>query len=201
MPPAGTPAEKKNQPDDASRVVEVLGGGRPADELFPVVYAELRRIAGAILSRRPGGQTLQPTALVHEAYARLVAEDGAKWGDPAYFFATAANAMRHVMAERARYKRRPKHGGDRVRLPLDCVDPAAAPPDEGWVELDELLTALAQEDARAAQVVELRVFAGLGVEKSALVLGVSEATIKRDWTFARAWLRDKLEAGASESST
>jgi RNA polymerase sigma factor (TIGR02999 family) len=106
-----------------------------------------------------------------------------------------------VMAERARYKRRPKHGGDRVRLPLDCVDPAAASLDEGWVELDELLTALAREDARAAQVVELRVFAGLGVEKSALVLGVSEATIKRDWTFARAWLRDKLEAGASESST
>lgn len=192
------PPEKPNA--DSVRLVEVLGGGRPADELFPVVYGELRRIAGAILSRRPAGQTLQPTALVHEAYARLVAEDGAKWGDPAYFFATAANAMRHIMAERARQKRRPKHGGDRIRLPLEHANPAAAPPDEGWAELDELLTALGREDPRAAQVVELRVFAGLGVEKSAMVLGISEATVKRDWMFARAWLRDRLDSDSGRGA-
>src|SRR5262249_4917458 len=163
----------------SQRLINALGGrGRPADQVFPIVYGELRRLAASILSKGSPGQTLQPTALVHETYARLVAEDGAKWGGKAYFFATAATAMRQIMGERSRRKGRPKHGGGRVRLPFECVDPSGAPIDEGWLELDDLLTALAGVDERAARVVELRVFAGLGVEESALALSVSEATIK-----------------------
>ena len=159
--------------------------------LLPLVYAELRRLAAQKLAQERPGQTLQPTALVHEAYVRLVDGDkGRKWQGRGHFFAAAAEAMRRILVDSARRKKRVKHGGklERVQLP----DVADTTTDESLFALDEALEKLAVEDQAAARVVELRHFGGLGHEQIAAVLGITVYQARQKWTYARAWLREAL---------
>jgi RNA polymerase sigma factor (TIGR02999 family) len=162
--------------------------------MLPEVYDELRKLARARLAReRQPNQTLQPTALVHEAYMRVAGDDQARrWDRRGHFFAAAALAMRRILVERARYYQRIKHGRDEDRVDLDSgimrVDPALT----DLVAVDEALTRLEQTDPRKAQIVSLRYFAGLSVEETAAALDLSEATVKNEWKFARAWLHRAL---------
>ncbi len=180
------------------------GDAGARDTLLQLVYEELRKLAESRMRQESPGQTLQATALVHEAYLRLVSEDAAKWENRAHFFHAAAEAMRRILIERARRRKRLKHGGGRLRFDVDevpVVEVAASPEaDPGeLLALDEALERLAKEDARLAQVVMLRFFGGLSVERVAEVLGVSDRTVKRDWEFARAWLLKEMRgAGAQE---
>jgi RNA polymerase sigma factor (TIGR02999 family) len=168
---------------------------------LPLVYDELRKLAAHKLAQELPGQTLEPTALVHEAYLRLVASgDASATGEPSWesrghFFAAAAEAMRRILVERARRKKRRKHGGDRRRLDLEAHDLRIEPPAEEVLALDEALSRLAQEDPAAAQVVQLHFFAGLSIEQTSAALGVSRATGYREWAYARAWLRCALGEG------
>ena len=178
---------------DVKRVVDALkkddaGAG---DRLLVAVYDELRRLARAKLAHEPPGQTLQATALVHEAYLRLLGGD-ADWESRAHFFAAAAEAMRRILVERARRKSRLKHGGGRKRLEFDEADLVVLPVDVDLLALDEALDSLTAEDARKAELVKLRYFAGLTLEQAARVLGISRATADRHWAFARAWLYHEL---------
>ena len=176
--------------------------GRPQDsgsesgssaELLPQVYDELRRLARARIAREPAGLTLQPTALVHEAYLRL-AGDGSdrRWDRRGHFFAAAAIAMRRILVERARHYRRIKHGGEQQRVELDSESPALAPALPDVIAIDQALTRLEQIDPTKAQVVLLRYFAGLTIEETAAAMDLSPATVKNEWAFARAWLHDVL---------
>lgn len=166
-----------------------------SEELLPEVYDELRRLARARLSREPDGLTLQPTALVHEAYLRLTSGDGGKrWDRRGHFFAAAAIAMRRILVERARRYGRVKHGGSQHRVELDG-DAAAVHVDPAEVlDIDRALTELEALDPRKAQVVALRYFAGLTVEETAAAMQLSPATVKNEWAFARAWLHHALRA-------
>jgi RNA polymerase sigma factor (TIGR02999 family) len=158
--------------------------------LLPIVYDELRKLAAQKLAHERPGQTLQPTALVHEVYLRLFAEGEAQhWDNRAHFFAAAAEAMRRILVESARRKNRIKHGGDLQRVELDDHNVPVRPPPEEILALDEALTRLTAEDSAAAQVVQLHFFAGLSIEEAAETLGISRATAYRHWTYARAWLR------------
>ena len=176
------------------------GDPRAASQLLPLVYDELRRLAAQKLAHEQPGQTLEPTALVHEAYLRLLAvpqraEKGGEppWDSRGHFFAAAAEAMRRILVENARRKQRAKHGGGIQRVDLRDHDiPDRAPPDE-IIALDDALTLLAAEDPEAAQVVQLQFFAGLSVEQAAQSLGISRATAYRQWAFARAWLRCSID--------
>jgi RNA polymerase sigma factor (TIGR02999 family) len=162
-------------------------------ELLPEVYDELRRLARSRLAREPGGLTLQPTALVHEAYLRLVGDDASRlWDRRGHFFAAAAIAMRRILVERARHYRRVKHGGEQRRVELDVGTPAARVDPAEVLAVDSALTQLERMDPRKAQVVMLRYFAGLTVEETATALQLSPATVKNDWAFARAWLHHAL---------
>jgi len=175
---------------------DAIGDGGPgtADELLPEVYDELRKLARARLAReRRSEQTLQPTALVHEAYLRVAGDrDDRRWDRRGHFFAAAALAMRRILVERARYYQRVKHGSGADRVELDSgimrVDPALT----DLVAVDEALTRLEQTDPRKAQIVSLRYFAGLSIEETAGALDLSPATVKNEWTFARAWLYNVL---------
>jgi RNA polymerase sigma factor (TIGR02999 family) len=176
------------------------GGPGTSGEMLPEVYDELRRLARARLAReRQPHQTLQPTALVHEAYLRVSGDEPERrWDRRGHFFAAAALAMRRILVERARYYQRVRHGGDEERVDLDSgimrVDPALT----DLVAVDEALTRLEQTDARKAQIVSLRYFAGLSIEETADALGMSPATLKRRWSLARAWLFRELSGpGAS----
>jgi RNA polymerase sigma-70 factor (ECF subfamily) len=177
--------------EDASR-----GHAAAMSELLPIVYQELRRVAAGYLRRERPGQTLQATALVHEAYLRLLREQQVSWQNRAHFCAIAANSMRQILVERARARHAAKRGGDRQRITLDeAVAPAHA--DDAGVDIDALdqaLTRLAALDAQQARLVELRYFGGLTIEETAEVLGVSPATVKRSWVVAKAWLRKELDA-------
>jgi RNA polymerase sigma factor (TIGR02999 family) len=165
-----------------------------AAELLPLVYDDLRRLAAHRLAHEAPGQTLQPTALVHEAYLRLVGEGrGQHWQGRRHFFAAAAEAMRRILVENARRKRRHKRGGDRERRPLEEVELLAPEPREDVLALDEALTELATTDRAAADLVQLRYFGGLPIPDAAQVLGVSPRTAERLWTFARTWLRDRVQ--------
>jgi RNA polymerase sigma factor (TIGR02999 family) len=178
---------------DVTRILEDIQRGDPhaADQLLPLVYDELRQLAALQLAHDRPGQTLNPTALVHEAYLRLVGQgNDRRFHDRGHFFAAAATAMRHIRIDQARRKKTQKHGGNEQRLELDEV--AAPAPDDELLALDEALTQLAALDARKAQLVELRFFAGLTNDQAAAVLGVSPTTADRDWAFARAWLRDAV---------
>ena len=158
------------------------------DELLPVVYEELRRLAGRFIAAEKRGATLQPTALVHEAYLRLVGSDRAGWENRAHFFAAAARAIRRILVDRARARGAARRGGDRP-LRLDTDAPLAGPgPSLDVLALDEALAKLATIDAQKARVVELRFFGGLSVDETAATLGVSASTVDRDWVFARTWL-------------
>jgi RNA polymerase sigma factor (TIGR02999 family) len=180
-----------------TNVTEILnaiavGDPQAASQLLPLVYAELRELAARKLAQQKPGQTLDATALVHDAYLRLVGPaDDNRWNDRSHFFAAAAEAMRHILVDNARRKRRPKHGGDRRRVELDESSAVAVAPDD-LLALDEALTRLAAQDPVKAQLVQLRFFAGLTMPEAARVLGVSLATVERYWTFARLWLYAEL---------
>jgi RNA polymerase sigma factor (TIGR02999 family) len=170
------------------------GGRRAAADLLPLVYDELRKLAAARMAAEAPGHTLDATALVHEAYLRLVGPaDGSRWDGRGHFFAAAAEAMRRILVNHARDRHRLKRGGGRVRLDLlDQAHSLAEDPDL-ILSLDELLTRLGEEDATAARVAHLHLFGGLSVEEAGAALGVSRAVAYRNWKYARAWLRDALD--------
>jgi RNA polymerase sigma factor (TIGR02999 family) len=182
---------------DVTRVLAAIDRGDPhaAAELLPLVYDELRKLAAARLAAEPAGQTLQPTALVHEAYLRLVGGGDRAWDGCGHFFAAAAIAMRRIVVETARRKNRLKHGGGRDRLDVELADlPTRLPPDD-LIALDDALARLEQLDPAKAKLVTLRYFAGLTLEQAAEVLGISRGTAHRHWTFARAWLHRQMTGG------
>jgi RNA polymerase sigma factor (TIGR02999 family) len=178
---------------DVTRLLDAAAAGDryAAAELLPLVYGELRRLAAARMAAESPGHTLQPTALVHEAYLRLVGDQ--RFDGQEHFFAAAAEAMRRILVNHARDRKRLKRGGGRVRLELlDQADSLAEDPDL-ILSLDELLTRLGEEDAKAARVAHLHLFGGLSVEEASTALGVSRAVAFRNWKYARAWLREALE--------
>jgi len=178
--------------NDVTRILEAIEQGDPraAGELLPLVYRELRQLASQRLAQEKPGQTLQATALVHEAYLRLVGqEDTRQWDGRGHFFAAAAEAMRRILVENARRKAGPKAGGDRQRVELATVEPAIEDPRVDIIALDEALTALEAKDRRKADLVRLRFFAGLSIEQAAEALRVSVATANNDWSYAKSWLR------------
>jgi len=180
---------------DVTRILNAIerGDAKATDELLPLVYDELRLLAAQKLAHESPGQTLQATALVHEAYLRLVGNEVQSWDSKGHFFAAAAEAMRRILVDNARYKQALKSGGRHERIPLDDADVADRAAPEEVVALDDALARLAGEDPQAAQIVKLRVFAGLSVDQAAQVVGVSRATAYRQWTYARAWLRSDIE--------
>jgi len=168
-------------------------GNREAlDRLMPVVYDELRRQAGRYLKHERQGHTLQTTALVHEAYVRLIDQAGVQWQNRAHFYAIAAEMMRRILVDHARKRGAAKRGGDAVRVTLNEALNAPEKQDPDLIAVDEALTKLAAMDRQQARVVELRFFGGLNVEETAEVLGISERTVKRDWSVAKAWIRREL---------
>jgi len=171
------------------------GDSKAVSQLMPLVYNELRKIAASYLRRERPGQTLQATALVHEAYVRLISEKSHNWQNRTHFLAIAALSMRQILVQRARSRKASKRGGDPARITLDealLPSPTAGPGAIDLVALDFALQRLAEVSERQAKVVELRYFGGLGVEETAAVLDISPATVKRDWTVARAWLKREL---------
>jgi RNA polymerase sigma factor (TIGR02999 family) len=181
---------------EVTRILSAIEQGDPhaAEQLLPLVYDELRKLAAQKLAQEKPGQTLQATALVHEAYLRLVDVDRVQsWDSRGHFFAAAAQAMRRILVDKARRKRRLRHGGGRRRV--DLVDRPALTPEEDLLALDEGLSRLGMEDPVAAKVVELRHFAGLGHEAIASALGLTVYQARQKWTYARAWLRHWLDAG------
>lgn len=185
---------------DVTRILSQIESGDPAatEKLLPLVYDELRKLAASRLANEPSGKTLQPTALVHEAFVRLVdVEIQPTWETRGHFFAAAAEAMRRILVESARRKKRLKRGGDREREVLDEGGVAAPHEDERLIELDAALEKFQTVNARAAELVKLRYFAGLTNEQAAESLGVSSATADRDWTYAKAWLLREMQKGAT----
>jgi RNA polymerase sigma factor (TIGR02999 family) len=179
---------------DVTQILSAIEQGDPhaAEQLLPLVYDELRRLAAQKLVQEKPGQTLNATALVHEAYLRLVdVEQAQQWNSRGHFFAAAAEAMRRILIDNVRRKRRPKHGGDRQRLDLDEAISLAEPRDD-LLALDEALTRLAAHEPIKAELVKLRYFAGLTLEEAAAALAISPATAKRYWAVARAWLFAEL---------
>jgi RNA polymerase sigma factor (TIGR02999 family) len=178
-----------------TRIMHAIAEGDPdaASQLLPLVYDELRKLAAQRLAREAPGQTLQPTDLVHEAYLRLVGEDEEQhWDSRGHFFAAAAEAMRRILVEHARQKASLKRGGDRDRMDVADSLLAAPEPREDLVALDEALTRLAATDKQAAELVQLRYFAGLPIPEIAEILGMSPRTADRLWAFAKAWLREEI---------
>ncbi len=168
------------------------GDGKAAEELLPLVYEELRRLAAQKMSQQPPGHTLQATALVHEAWLKLAGSPQASWHDRQHFFRAAAEAMRHVLVDRARAKQCQKRGADPQRLNLDEVDLATNAEPETLLLVDEALQALEREQPDKAELVKLRFYVGLSVPEIAQSLGVSEKTVKRHWIHARAWLFQEI---------
>lgn len=170
------------------------GNAKAAQELLPVVYDELRRLAASKLAQQPPHQTLQPTALVHEAYLRMLGNGNHSWQDRQHFFAAAAEAMRHLLVDRARRKAAARHGGGWQRVDLDDVVLAANASDDNVLLVNEALEKLAAHDATCAQLIKLRFFGGLTFPQAAEVMGMSERTAKRSWAYARAWLFREIKA-------
>jgi RNA polymerase sigma factor (TIGR02999 family) len=193
--------------NDVTRILNAIDQGdtHAADQLLPLVYEELRKLAAQKLAQEKPGQTLQATALVHEAYLRLVAPcksrpskvaetNSVRWDGRGHFFAAAAESMRRILVENARRKQRAKHGGDRQRVDLGSSISLDPEPND-LVALDGALDRLAIEDAPAAELVKLHFFAGLAIEKSGELLGLSRSSAYRLWAYARAWLRTEVEGG------
>jgi len=180
---------------DVTHILNAVTQGDPqaAEQLLPLVYEELRRLAAAKMSQQPPGQTLQATALVHEAWLKMAGNASAPWNGRQHFFRAAAEAMRQILIDRARAKQRLKRGGDPVRVSLEDVDLAADAEPEALLLVDEALQMLARESPDNAELVKLRFYIGLSVEETAQALGVSEKTVKRHWTHARAWLFRELQ--------
>jgi RNA polymerase sigma factor (TIGR02999 family) len=180
---------------DVTRILSAMEQGDPrsAEQLLPLVYRELRKLAAEKMAQERPGQTLQATALVHEAYVRLVGVDRPRhWDSRGHFFAAAAEAMRRILLNRARDKNRLKRGGGRKRLDLDQIEIAQDTEDGQLIALDEALAQLAVEDPGAAQLVNLRFFAGLTLKEAAASLGLAQRTAERQWAYARAWLYARL---------
>jgi RNA polymerase sigma factor (TIGR02999 family) len=189
---------------DVTRILNAVAGGDPhaASELLPLVYEELRRLAAQKLAREAKGQGIDATSLVHAAYLRLVGdEQGPAWDGRGHFFAAAAEAMRRILIDNARRQRRPKHGGDRRRVDLEAADIVAGSKPEELLALDEALTRLAAESPAKAELVKLRYFAGFSIDEAADLLGISRATAKRHWAYARAWLYCDMTTRPRETST
>jgi RNA polymerase sigma factor (TIGR02999 family) len=194
---------------EVTRVLDAIENGDPhaAAQLLPLVYGELRKLAAMSLAREKPGQTLQATALVHEAYLRLVGEPAAsavgahQWNGRGHFFAAAAEAMRRILIEQARRKQRVRHGGGRKRVDLDEAADVAQNPADDLLSLDEVLTRLEAIDAPAARLVKLRYFVGLTMQEAADALGIPLRTAERNWTYAKTWLSRALAAGDSDPST
>jgi RNA polymerase sigma factor (TIGR02999 family) len=188
---------------EVTRILEAVEKGEPgsASRLLPLIYSELRKLAARNLASEKPGQTIQATALVHEAYLRLVGDDASKgWTGRGHFFAAAATAMRRILIERARKKRRRIHGGGLQRRELHPDIVAAAEPNEELVALDDALVKLAELDPVKARLVELRYFAGLTGEEAAQILGISARTADRYWVYARAWLRREMEGARPDEN-
>jgi RNA polymerase sigma factor (TIGR02999 family) len=180
---------------EVTRILSDIEHGEPqaAGQLLPLVYEELRKMAAQKLAQEKPGQTLQATALIHEAYLRLVDVDKAQhWNSRGHFFAAAAEAMRRILVENARHKRRRKHGGGRKRIELADADPSYLADNEEVLAIDDALEQLAAEDPQAARLIQLRYFGGLSVEEAAGLLGIARSTAYEHWAFARASLRVKL---------
>jgi RNA polymerase sigma factor (TIGR02999 family) len=187
---------------EVTAILRAIAGGDPraASQLLPLVYDELRTLAAAKLARETPGQTLQPTALVHEAYLRLLGGgEELHWDSRGHFFAAAAEAMRRILVENARRKQAVKHGGGTRRLPLEEFHRVTESP-EDLLDLDDALTRFAAEEPDKARLVQLRFFAGLSTPEAAAALGISVATAERWWTFARAWLYSELRGGEEKSA-
>jgi RNA polymerase sigma factor (TIGR02999 family) len=180
--------------NDVTRILSAIRDGdrKAAEQLLPLVYDELRALAAQKLAREKAGQTLQATALVHEAYMRLVGAEDPGWNGRGHFFAAAAEAMRRLLIERARRSRSARRGGDRDRIDLDPANLAESARSDDLLALDEALDRLTAKDARKAELVKLRYFAGLTIEQAAEALGISPATAHRDWNYARAWLHRSI---------
>jgi RNA polymerase sigma factor (TIGR02999 family) len=180
---------------DVTRILQSLERGevQAADGLLPLVYDELRRLAAAKMAQEAPGQTLQPTALVHEAYLRLIGNQSQKWNGRAHFFGAAAEAMRRILIENARRKRAARHGGGQARLDINEIEIAAAAKDDELLAVSDALEKFATRDQQKAELVKLRYFVGLTTEEAAEVLGVSVPTADRWWNFSRAWLFEEIE--------
>ncbi len=199
-----TPANPTQPPSDedrglVTRLLAAADGGDPhaLDDLFPVVYEDLRRLASSYLGRERAGHTLQPTALVHEAFVRLVGMEASSVQSSRHFFAVAARAMRRILVDHARRRNAGKRGGGHAKLSLDRLPTEPEARDACLLELDDALQKLGELDERKGRVVELRFFGGLDIEATAAALEVSHATVERDWAFARAWLARALDEAGS----
>lgn len=187
------PSNAQTQRDVTLLLSRASAGDPQATEaLFPLVYDELRRLAAAYLARERPEHALQPTALVNEAYLRMVGPGGVIWQNRAHFFGAAAMAIRRILTDHAKARNRQKRGGGQVRVPLESIDAATTGPDLDLLALDEALTRLAELDPDKAKVVELRYFAGLSLAETAEALGISVPTVSRHWEFARTWLHHEL---------
>jgi RNA polymerase sigma factor (TIGR02999 family) len=177
-------------------ILQRLDQGDPqaAGELLPLVYQELRKLAALQMAQQPPGQTLQPTALVHEAWLKLAGGTPQLWNGRKHFFSTAAQAMRQILVDRARKKRARRHGGGREHFDADAIEIAAPAPDETLLELDEALDQFAAIQPAKAEVVQLKFFAGLKEREIADLLGITERTVQRYWSYAQVWLFDYLSA-------
>src|SRR5215831_1051619 len=183
--------------NDVTRILEGIhrGESHAAEQLLPLVYAELRRLAAHKMASENPGQTLQPTALVHEAWLKLVGQQNRQWQNRNHFFAAAAEAMRQILTDNARRKLRARHGGGQQRVDLDDCAEAVKSQDEQVLAVDEALEKLTRLDPQRAEVVKLRYFVGLTIAEVAEVMGISEPTAKRYWAFARAWLYEEIRRG------
>lgn len=181
---------------EVTHILEAIQKGDPkaADELLPLVYEELRRLAAAKMAQESAGNTLQPTALVHEAWLRLTGDENAQWNGRAHFFGAAAEAMRRILIDNARRKSAVRHGAGRQRVDLEDGDIAAPDENEQLLAVNEALEKLAAQDKAMADLVKLRYFAGMTLEETAKILGISETTAKREWTFAKAWLHREIRS-------
>jgi RNA polymerase sigma factor (TIGR02999 family) len=192
----GFPARSERSMSRATRILDMIRHGKPeaADQLLPVIYDELRRLAAHKMSLQPPGQTLQATALVHEAFLRLVGGERQEWASCRHFFAAAAEAMRHILIERARRRLTQRRGGGAEHVDVDAIEIAAPVTDDVLLRLDSALEELEAVAPQPAQVVKLRFFTGARELDIAKWLGVSERTVQRQWNFAKAWLFDRIES-------
>jgi RNA polymerase sigma factor (TIGR02999 family) len=180
---------------EVTRILQLAADGdaKAADQLLPLVYEELRRLAAHKMAQEPPGHTLQPTALVHEAYLRLIGDGPVRWNGRGHFFSAAAEAMRRILVDRARRKSAVKHGAGMQRIDLDKVDIAAETEGDLLLLLNTVLDEFQEKDPVAAELIKLRFFAGLTYPQAAKSLGISERTAKRSWAYARAWLYQRMQ--------
>jgi len=178
-----------------THILDAIGQGnsQAADQLLPLVYQELRKLAAHKMAGEPPGQTLQPTALVHEAWLKLVGQENRKWQDRNHFFAASAEAMRRILVDNARRKRTQRHGGGQQRVELDDIK-LAVENDDVLLAVNDALEKLAVSDKQKAELVKLRYFVGMTIEEAAQVLGISAPMAKRHWAYARAWLSEEIRS-------